>query len=275
MRQLCKDGSYLIDLYRRHFLVNVRAEMEYRVPFILGLLSIALMQVVNVAFIGVLLSRFQAIRGWSFGEVMLLVSLRLLSHAPHVLFGIQSRFGLNRLITDGTLDRLLVRPVDPLFQFFVESTKLTGVSDLVTGIAAFVIASHMVRLVLSFGRIVLLLSVIVGGALIETSVYLMVAVMAFWTMEARELTWMVYDIHELFTQYPMDIFGGFMQFVLTFIIPFGFVSYYPALLLLNKPGSGILDPRLGVFTLPIGCAVWHLAVRMWNLCLSHYQGSGS
>jgi len=56
------------------------------------------------------------------------------------------------------------------------------------------------------------------------------------------------------------------------VLPFAFVSYYPGLILLGKPGVnvwlGYCTPLAGLFTVLIAALVWRVG-------LARYQGTGS
>ncbi len=74
------------------------------------------------AFAWVVLTRFEAIGGWTLGEIAFLYGLRLIVHAvAGVLAG--PFFGLEWQVRSGEFDRYLVRPVSPLLQFMTRASR--------------------------------------------------------------------------------------------------------------------------------------------------------
>ena len=69
-------------------------------------------------------------------------------------------------------------------------------------------------------------------ALIE-SLNLITCVSAFWVMDSVPVTRVVFDNH-VFAQYPLTIYPKAIGIWLTWMIPYGFASFYPASYLLGR-----------------------------------------
>jgi len=79
----------------------------------------------------------------------------------------------------------------------------------------------------------------------------------------------VFDNH-LFAQFPLSIYPRAIGILLTWLIPYGFASFYPASYLLGRPGGtlALLSPLVAVVVLAIG-------YRLWLFGLRHYASTGS
>lgn len=105
-----------IRLFFKLFVLNLKAQMEYRVDFIVNIFQIMLLQLGSLGLIWVVLDQFHALCGWTFSEVAFLVGLRLLSHGLRILFFPEIQGGVNKHIVSGEFDRFLLKPVNPLFR---------------------------------------------------------------------------------------------------------------------------------------------------------------
>jgi ABC-2 type transport system permease protein len=87
-------------------------------------------------------------------------------------------------------------------------------------------------------------------------------------MAASQFSWGVVQ------QYPVDMFGKVLRIIVTIVLPFAFMNYYPSLLFLGKEDQ-----------VPWGFLTWYspivavlllfLAIRFWNFGIQRYQSSGS
>ena len=73
--------------------------------------------------------------------------------------------------------------------------------------------------------------------------------------------------------YPMNIYSKGIRFVLTFVYPLAFVSYYPAALIFKKD-TEYVPAVFGYCSVIIGLALVSLAVLVWEQGLKRYEGAG-
>ena len=72
--------------------------------------------------------------------------------------------------------------------------------------------------------------------------------------------------------YPLTIFNKFFKVLFTFLIPVGFIAYYPAQYFLRgKSEISILT----YFSPLIGIVFFYISCRIWIACANHYSGTGS
>ena len=75
-------------------------------------------------------------------------------------------------------------------------------------------------------------------------------------------------------QYPIDIFSSWLRRFLAYIVPLAFVSYFPALYILDKPDPLGL-PRLLEFSSPLVAAIAAvIAGLVWRGAVRHYRSAG-
>jgi ABC-2 type transport system permease protein len=84
------------------------------------------------------------------------------------------------------------------------------------------------------------------------------------------------SLEQDFTRYPISIYSRGVRIVLTFVLPFAFMNYFPAAYFLQKADAGMyLNPAIGLLTPAIGLAWVAASYAFWKTGLSHYQGTGS
>ena len=114
----------------------------------------------------------------------------------------------------------------------------------------------------------LAIAVLSGGA-IFIALNLIMATSAFWIIESIPVTQIVFNTHE-FAKYPLTIYHRSIGLLMTWLIPYGFASFYPANYLLGRDVG-----LLAWFGPVMAMALLFLSYRVWLIGLRHYSGTGS
>lgn len=264
----------LVKLYGKFWMANLKSRMEYRTSFLLWFGNTVAFHAVSIGIIWALLSRFPSLNGWDFPEMVFLYALGLLARGVYTTFF----FPIMRIpymIRQGTFDRHLIRPLNPLFQVLLQGS-FTSLNDMVVGVVVFTVALQMVDVAWSAPLAVFLAAVVVGAGLIQAAVSLMVASASFWVIKVSGLTWTVQQIQNELLRYPVSIYGRGVQLLLTVALPIAFTNYYPATTMLGKADGSLLPAQQLGFLTPLVGALWFgLAYAVWQRGISRYQGTGS
>lgn len=177
--------------------------------------------------------------------------------------------GLVEDIRLGTLDYVLLRPVDPQllvsFRRLVPQKLLFSVGGLVlVGVAA-------ARLPRPPGAldVLLALGLLAVGAVVLYAVWLLVVSTAFWFVRVDNLSYLLTATLDA-ARWPVDIFRPAVRVVFTVIIPIGLMTTTPALAL-----RGALAPEALLTGLAVA-AVFVLVSRVvWVRALRHYSSASS
>ena len=82
------------------------------------------------------------------------------------------------------------------------------------------------------------------------------------------------EIMDKTTMYPLSMYPESMQFILTYLIPVGWISFYPASVLLgiDSAYNAMLIPLI---TLAVGILVMLIAGAYFNMGLRKYESAGN
>lgn len=243
--------------------------MEYRVNFIIGMISTVVQQSALLLTIWVVMRQVPSLRGWDLNEVLLIYGLLTLSQSlTHMFADNLWTIGWN-YIRSGQFDRFLVRPIDPLFHLLADRFCHDGIGHFLTGLILVIGSTAALHFEWTMWKVVYAMVSVVSGGIIFFSLNLATATTAFWITESIPITQMVFNNNE-FAKYPLSIYHRAIQFMLTWLIPYGFASFYPASYLLGKE-VGIL-----AWLAPVVAGVLLVvSYRIWQFGLRHYAGTGS
>lgn len=253
--------------------VSLKTQLQYRYAFVMNILGWAMTYAGTAITMWVLLYSFDAIEGWSFWELLFLFALSVLSWGVCVVFFFHFRT-LDEYIVKGTFDRFLVRPIHPFFHFMTMKFDIGAFGQFLFSIIAVVLAYTNLNLHWKLWQWFVFVGAIIGGTLIQGGLLIAISAMAFWTTRSEQFYWVIMWPAKNLMNYPLSIFPRVVQIVVTFILPFAFVNYLPALLLLGKR-SGIYSPYWGFFSIFVGIVFFWLCFRLWMLGLNRYKSTGS
>jgi ABC-2 type transport system permease protein len=263
----------MLDVYRQYWRINLLTTLEYRTNFLLWFAFTFVYHGSAIVALWVTLNNFPSMNGWDFRNMAFLYALWMSSHAVNATF-FSTVGSIPDWIRDGEFDRLLVRPLDELFQV-ISTPGAIFPDELLLALAFLVFATMANHIASSAGFLMLLTLTILGGALIDLSIGLLISTVAFWFVQVDALRWIVLQLEQEFTRYPLSIYSRGVRLLLAFVIPFGFMNYFPASFFLHKADNGLgLPLAIGLLTPAIGLIFLGVAYAFWRIGLQRYQGVG-
>jgi ABC-2 type transport system permease protein len=252
---------------------NLRARLEYPFNFIIGIASVVLLSLSSLVLIWVITRKVPDIAGWNFYQIAFLISVWRTSHGIFIITFQQIR-NIEYVIRDGLFDRYLVRPLNPLFQYFTIYFQFAGIGDIIAGSIGIIYSAYFIT-DWNMTKVLLLLVVIISGAAINWSFETLLGTTAFWTLQAGGLR-SIFEIFLFrFSQYPLTIYSKGIKFILTFIIPIGFMNFYPSYLFFGDENQVPFSYTL-IYLSPIVAVIMVLITyKVWQKGLNAYQGAGS
>ena len=263
----------MLDVYRVYWRINILTTLEYRANFLMWFGFTFVYHGSAIFALWVVLKSFPSMNGWDFKDMAFLYGLWMVSHAINNTFF--SAIGdIPEHIRDGEFDRLLVRPLDALFQAITMPGQIFP-DELLLAIGYFVGATILSGVHIDALFIIMVPLIMLGGALIDLAISLIISTAAFWFIRVDTLRWIVLELEQEFTRYPISIYSRGVRLILSFVFPFAFMNYFPATFFLHKTEIGLfLPPAVGLLTPLIGVVFVIAAYAFWRFGLNRYQGVG-
>ena len=257
---------HYFSVYGYKLKLEVRHELDDISWTFCWLLMIPLSCCAGFYVLWVILEQGGGLNGWGSGEAAFLFGLSMFSHGLQDLFFIRTR-SVDELIRFGEFDRMLLMPLGLFGQFCMIGLNICGLYDLVPAAIIFAWGSRQVGFVWSAGNILGVLLVIAGGTMISLAFYTVTGCLAFWFPKSSSLEDLNLRLIEKMSAYPLTIYPQALQAVFTFLVPLGFISFYPACGFLGMdsgigrlPLKGPVESVMGDFPLPAETPLMSLAV---------------
>lgn len=252
----------------------IQRQLEYPLFLVSWLLLIPIQYFSGIWVLKIIVDRFQPLGGWDFPELAFIYGLGLLSHGLVVVLFINT-WAMDNMVIQGAFDRLLLRPMNVFFQLIASYFNFIGLIDLIPGTIIFLYGCHLIGFDWTIANIGKLLLVLAGGVMIRAALFISLGTIAFWTKRNASMVGFALIMLERATMYPLTIYPYLIQVLFTFIIPIGFISFYPALEFLDKTGSFTIPLHFALWTPLIGILCFAIALGIFTLGLKNYESSGS
>ena len=259
-----------VRLYFRFMGLHLRALLEYEADFWIMAVATVLMQVVNLVFLSAIFAKVPSVRGWSFWAVVVMFALMAIAEGVGSFF-FEGTWRLARMINQGELDYLLVRPYPVVLQVTGAEIGINGLTNIVTGGAMLGVALPRLDVPWSVTRVLLAVLLLLSAIVIKVAINLVTNAVSFWLSSPTPLFAMaVHQVGEL-ARFPLTIYPVALKTILGFVIPFGFISMFPVSYLLDAGSTawlGLLTPLVAGY-----CAV--SALLVFNRGLRRYESAGT
>jgi len=261
-------------IYRRLVAARIRGDLQYRTSFFLFVFSQALVAGLDLAVILVLFTQVDSIAGWSVTEVALLYGLAGTGFGLADLFVSEVELA-SRHIKAGTFDLFLLRPVGALLQLCATEFAPRRIGRLVQPVIVIVIVFGRIDVSWTPAKVALIPITVLSGTLIFGAIWVITSSISFWTVDTQEVANSFTYGGQTLAHYPIDVFGTWLRRFVTFVLPIAFVSYFPAVYLLDKPTPFGLPSWVALLS-PVVAALLVLVARtVWQFAIRHYRSTGS
>ena len=248
--------------------------IEYPASIIGWLISNPIQFIVGFATIRFVVQQFGHINGWDYGQLAVLYGLSVISHGLSMIFFVQGWF-MGFYVIEGDFDRFLTRPMSVLYQFFFTRVNVFGVTDLLPGIIVFAYGLHKTHFVCNFANILCIIVMLTGATLIRGGVYIILGTSSFFTRSCNDFGQYTQEIFDKTTMYPISMYPESLQFILTYIIPIGWVSFYPVSSMLGIGGISAPFGKIVALALMAGILVMIVAGAFFTFGLKRYESAGN
>lgn len=195
---------YNIKLYFMMFIASIKSMVEYRVDFIVGMISQILYELIEIIFIIIVFKNTNSINGWNFYEVLLLFGLLNIALGyVDLLFDEMYEVGPH-YIKDGSFDLILLRPIHPIISIMSKSQSLTAFGYIVIGLTVSIISLIKLNIIINLQTILFILFITLIGGIIIGAIITILCVTSFWVMDSNEIMWSAFTMYK-FSEYPVIV----------------------------------------------------------------------
>jgi len=249
--------------------VGILGEMQYRVNFFLQIVQSLIALGTGLVALSLVFSYTEELAGWRPAELLAVLGVYT------IMGGLIKAFiqpNMERLMGDvqeGTLDFALTKPEDAQLITSLREVRIWQVVDIVLG--AVVLAAAIAQMGERVGPLAALafVAALGLGATMVYSFWLMLTTIAFWIVRADEMVNLFQGVFQA-GRFPVDVYPGWLQVGLTFLVPVAVAVTVPAQAL-----TGRLTPFALAGAALLAAILFTLARWLWLRGLRRYSGASA
>ncbi len=255
-------------LVRIFVLTSISAQLEYRVNFVINLVTSVATAGGAVFGLVVLYGDGQPLGGWSYREALIVVGLYTLVQGYIGSFLAPNLNAIGEAIRTGTMDFNLLKPIDAQFLVSARNINLFRLTDMFVGLGLIVWSVVGIAKSTAAG-IAVSLVLLVAALAIVYAIWFMLTTTAFWFVKVANLTDMFNGLFRA-GQIPITAYGGWVRALFTFVVPIAFITTVPAEALL---GRASLASAFGA--LLSACILLIVSRLFWQFAIRSYTSASS
>jgi ABC-2 type transport system permease protein len=255
----------LLAIVRAQLRASAAMALQYRLDFVVeGLLALLWMAVTLVPVL-VVFGKREQVAGWTFPEMLLVLGWFVALKG--FLEGAISPSLTNVIehVRKGTLDFVLLKPVDAQLLVSLAKIEPWRVIDVFGALAIFTYAFRKIGHHPTLLHVLLALGLLFAALLVLYSIAIIVVSIAFFAVRVDNLLYLFQSVFDI-ARWPTSIFRGGLAIVFTYVLPLALMTTYPALALLGRLSAatalGALASTL-VFA-AFARVVWRTSIRRYT-----------
>jgi len=256
----------LLTIFYKNTLIS---EMEYRLNFWANI-GLSLFWLTWAALsVRVYFFHAESIAGWNYYELLIVMGLFFAMNGYRQVILEPNLSRMSEYVQMGTLDYILTKPVDSQFLVSLRHIGIYNWGDPILGLGLVVCALYRLDYAPSVGQIGLFVVLCLAAMVLLYGFNLIVQTTTIWLINIRRVDVIVMGLLET-GRFPVSFYRGWVQAVLTVVVPVAFLTTFPAQALLGR-----LDWWLAVVAVGLAVTLFVLASAFWHFALRYYTGASS
>ena len=251
------------------FRLGAMNELAYRANFITQIFQALISLALALGGLAVVFNQTDPLAGWRPAELTALVGIYLLVGG---LINLMIQPSMQRFMEDirlGTLDFLILKPEDAQFLISVRQIEIWKLIDVLVGVGVLVVALVQLGAQIGFQQAVAFGVALVAGSTIVYSFWMILATCAFWFVKTENILVIFQSMYSA-GRWPVTIYPGWLQMILTFLVPITFAVTVPAQAL-----TGRLTLQTLLLAIGVAAGLFLIARRFWQFGIRFYAGASA
>jgi len=245
--------------------------MQYKSNMAMLSFSAMLISIGEILSVYMMFVKFESVKNWGFYETALMFGIITFVYSFTECFA-RGFDEFPKLIKGGDLDRLMVRPVNIIYQVFGSKIEFSKLPKALLGLTIAIISLCNLGINWTISKVLVLLATFICGCFVILGVMMIASGISIFTVENLEFINIFTNGAKELCYYPLNVHNKWIARFFTFIIPIACFNYLPISYIIGYGSLPqivyALSPLLGMIFL-IPCVIFFIC------SLKKYQGSGT
>ncbi len=259
----------LFSVIRSFWSTSIAVELEYRLNIFIEIISV----IGNLAGSLFLLSIFYQsgsnLGGWSYYESVIVLGVYMLLEGFTNSFLIPNLSRIVRHVQNGTLDFVLLKPIDPQLWLSLRFFSPWGLPSFVVGLGLILLGLINSGSIITISTVLISITLLISSILILYSLWFLLATTSIWFVKVWNSTEVLRSVL-VAGRYPISAFPAGMRTIFTFIIPIAFLTTIPAEVMLGRSSNYLL-----LVSILVTSIFFFISRKFWKFALKYYTSASS
>lgn len=252
-----------------YFKQNLKEAFAYRVDSLVNVLTMLLWQAWEIGALLIIFSNTQSIGGWRIGDMIALMGVFRLVNMFMATIVWPNTEQFNRGIREGTLDYTFLQPLDSQFAVSFQKMVVWRVFDALIATVLIIVGLFFAGSAPSLGATLLFLALMVTGATIIYSLWIMLIALTFWFTKFDNNVTLMQALMDS-GRYPSTVYPAWLRIIVTFVVPIAVATTVPLQAL-----RGELEPWQIAAAFAACIAAFAASRFVWSRGVRRYSGASS
>ena len=258
----------VLKIVKRAIIMRVSEDLAYKWNFFIKFIAMMLQDFIGPLVILLIYTTTAGIPGWSFYEFILFQGTLTLVFGLGHLFAVMIPVEVMHSVRKGTFDKFLLKPINTLVYLTASAFDWDGLAQILVGVSLIIFAFVKINLTVLSSNFVLYLLLILVGFLFQYAMMILISALTFLWVQSWALLDLFFKLTD-FARYPSGIYGGSLQFFLTFLFPIAISAFFPVEVLLRGFNAILLLKVI----VPV-IAFFIVSLFLWKLAMRKYTSAG-
>jgi ABC-2 type transport system permease protein len=239
--------------------------MEYRGDFFFWAIVSLMWTGFNYFFFGLIFTQGDGVPGWSFDQLMILISFFTMIDALTWSVFYPNMKTYTTQIFDGELSRYLILPIRAEFLILIRESTYHNLFRFFVGLAVLIFFTNKMQLSVGLWEIALVVIIFIAGSILLYSLWFLIATIAFWVERLSNINEIMPGLRSVY-QVPVSVFTGITGAVFTYLIPLGLITTLPSEVILGDKNYGLILYLIisAIVAMIMSISFFRLSVRKYS-----------
>ena len=219
-------------VYKLFNYTSLSIELEYQVNIFIDLLTAIFGLSGSIFLLSIFFSNAKDIGGWSFEQALIIQAIYTILNGITNTWFSPNLTEIVKYIREGTLDFVLIKPIDSQFWVSFKRISPTGFIEILLGIAVLIYCFYINDITLKIDSLFLLLLTLGCSISILYSLWFLISTTTIWFVK----TWNATEVLRSFLyvgRFPLNSFSFPLRVFFSTVIPITFITAIPSEVILG------------------------------------------
>jgi len=260
--------KYLI-IYSKFLHTSLASELEYKTNILIDLITAILSLIGSIFLLTIFFQNNGFIGGWEFKQALIIQGIyTILNGITNTWFN-PNLTEIVKHIREGTLDYVLLKPIDSQFIISLKKTNPSGFLEIILGFLLLIYCIRVNQITLNFSFLGLCLITIICSICILYSLWFFISTTTIWFVK----TWNATEVIRSFLymgRFPLNSFSFSLRIFFSVFIPITFITTIPSEVFLGLSQSWKI--LLEIF---VAMLFLFNSRKFWLFALKYYSSASS